>query len=174
MATTMNSEPHAAARRTGRFGGPCAGPALGRHEAEGGTGSGAGLRSRHSAHGRAVQRARPADPPPALGLLPRTVAAPRQDGDLHNPGPRQGDSPRRPHRHHEGRPDCPVGASPRYRLCAQGRPPARGLSAERVGPSPFCPGRATAGSARGKSESGSIAKRRRLALSVSVQSLVLG
>ena len=65
--------------------------------------------------GRAVLRARPADPQPPAGRAARAPAFPEEDHHLRQPRPRRGDEARHPHRDHGERPDRAVRPAGGYR-----------------------------------------------------------
>ncbi len=90
-------------RRPRRLGPALPGRAVGGDAAARGARQSPRHRSGDHAVRRAVQRARPADPPRHAGRGDPAPARGAEDDDLHHARPRRGAEARRPHRDHEGR-----------------------------------------------------------------------
>ena len=86
--------------RPERLGGLAALAALGRHAPARRPRPRARRRHRRPAHGRGLQRPRPADPLGDAGAAPGAAGEARQDDHLHHARPQRGHAPRRPHRGH--------------------------------------------------------------------------
>ena len=96
------------ARRAARRGHLLPGPALRRHAAARRAGARVRGGARADALRRALQRARPADPPRHAGRGDPPPGRDRQDHALHHPRPARGAPARRPHRDHARRRDRPA------------------------------------------------------------------